>query len=563
MRFPVMWAFDSAVETSRVHDYGSIRLTTLAWDTADAPLSDLRGRPPVWESPTKASFAYFSAMCWFFGRNIADALDRKVPIGLIAASYSSSRIQAWGPRGFESQCPDPTVYAAARGHLPLGVLWNAMIAPLAVGPLALKGIAWYQGESDRFKPSVYACAFPALINRWRAEFKAPDLYFGFVLVAPCGGDVAFRAAQMAAAALPRVGYATAEDYGDRRSPYKCMHPRNKQAPAARLALSALDIAYGLKGATPWRMPMFEAAYGTVDPASCDWDVVVSFTNETLGRGGGVVVHPSAFPAQCPADVPASNCARPMIVGSDGSLHVATVVSSASGREVVFRAAAAGAHRSAAPARVLYAVMMESNNSWPLYSIYSTHVVTTRFDKVPLPARSFNGSVTLRGSAACRGTASSDVRGGLSSAAEVQPVLAKSSQPLLLQATSESDPEEQDSGAAGRPRRLIGTAGDASAHHINGRAGDAMPHPPSGWFRKSVVQKMLVAAVALFVLCLLPAAWLAVAAQWVGRMGRTCGPCWLWGARSKPAHVGEKQHRLPTAATESLQRPGHWQRRAVS
>jgi hypothetical protein len=62
-----------------------------------------------------------------------------------------------------------------------------MIAPLTVGPLALKGVVWLQGESNvdlsMGGPAYYACALPALISSWRAAFAAPDLFFGIMQLA--------------------------------------------------------------------------------------------------------------------------------------------------------------------------------------------------------------------------------------------------------------------------------------------------------------------------------------------------------------------------------------------
>ena len=88
-----------------------------------------------------------------------------------------------------------------------GTLYNSMIAPYTVGPMALKGATWYQGESSELRPPVtlvpspdshrqlfadvggagfYACAFPSMITRWREAFQDPDLWFGFVQIASFG-----------------------------------------------------------------------------------------------------------------------------------------------------------------------------------------------------------------------------------------------------------------------------------------------------------------------------------------------------------------------------------------
>ncbi|MCA9285886.1 MAG: hypothetical protein KDA22_11755, partial [Phycisphaerales bacterium] len=62
------------------------------------------------------------------------------------------------------------------------VLYNGMIAPLV--PMRLGGVVWYQGESNRGEPEVYAQLFPQMIRDWRAAFDNPKLPFLFVQIAP-------------------------------------------------------------------------------------------------------------------------------------------------------------------------------------------------------------------------------------------------------------------------------------------------------------------------------------------------------------------------------------------
>ena len=62
-------------------------------------------------------------------------------------------------------------------------MYDAMIYPYTVGPLSLSGVAWFQGEAntrDTLSAQLYGCLFPAMIQAWRAAFKQPNLYFGFV-----------------------------------------------------------------------------------------------------------------------------------------------------------------------------------------------------------------------------------------------------------------------------------------------------------------------------------------------------------------------------------------------
>lgn len=129
------------------------------------------------------------------------------------------------------------------------VLFNAMIAPLI--PYALKGVIWYQGESNTGRAAQYRTLFPALISDWRRHWGAPGLPFLFVQLAnfkaaaPQPGPSAWaelREAQAQTLALPRTGMATAIDLGEAND----IHPTNKQDVGHRLALVARRTVYGEK-----------------------------------------------------------------------------------------------------------------------------------------------------------------------------------------------------------------------------------------------------------------------------------------------------------------------------
>jgi len=123
-------------------------------------------------------------------------------------------------------------------------LFNGMLAPLV--PLSVRGVIWYQGESNRPLAEQYVRLFPALIADWRRLFQQPDLPFYFVQIAPFnyGGDVGeaalLRDAQRRALALANTGMAVTMDIGNPQN----IHPENKQDVGKRLALWALAKDYG-------------------------------------------------------------------------------------------------------------------------------------------------------------------------------------------------------------------------------------------------------------------------------------------------------------------------------
>lgn len=130
-------------------------------------------------------------------------------------------------------------------------MYNAMIAPL--GQIGLKGVAWYQGESDTGIPG-YAARMTALMADWRRQFATPDL--AFVAVQLAGYDQPATApsesgwanvrhdAYQAALADRHAGLATAVDLGD---PYD-IHPGEKQEVGRRLARAMRGAVEGDRAA---------------------------------------------------------------------------------------------------------------------------------------------------------------------------------------------------------------------------------------------------------------------------------------------------------------------------
>ncbi|MHB8637414.1 MAG: sialate O-acetylesterase [Fimbriimonadaceae bacterium] len=126
-------------------------------------------------------------------------------------------------------------------------LYNGMIACLP--PFAIRGVIWYQGESNADRAHQYRRLFPLLIRSWRAEFNQGDFPFYFVQLAafqarnlePVESQWAeLREAQDMTLRLPNTGMATAIDIGDAND----IHPKNKQEVGRRLALIALRKNYG-------------------------------------------------------------------------------------------------------------------------------------------------------------------------------------------------------------------------------------------------------------------------------------------------------------------------------
>lgn len=127
-----------------------------------------------------------------------------------------------------------------------GGLYNSLLSPII--NMQLKGVIWYQGESNTSRAKEYGKLFIDLINDWRYKLGIDDLPFLFVQLANLGiaekqpvesGWAELRNAQRQALQLPNTGMAVSYDIGE----WNDIHPLNKKEVARRLALEAASVAY--------------------------------------------------------------------------------------------------------------------------------------------------------------------------------------------------------------------------------------------------------------------------------------------------------------------------------
>ena len=293
MEFPMRRVANAEVELKNA-DRPRIRLFHVAKASASFPQEDLVAE--TWTPATPESVVDFSAVEYFFGREIQD--DQKVPVGLIEADWGGSPAEAWTSlRGLSSDAglmpafaahaemadreagkklediwerqeiaaakaagkpePDFPWHPEFRSWEPAG-LYNAMIAPLTRFPL--RGFLWYQGESNTSleRAFYYAPLFQTLIRDWRSRWAEGELPFFYVQLAnwisePDSHWPEVRDAQRRALELRNTGMAVAIDIGNPTD----IHPTNKQEVGKRLALAARAIAYGEK--IEYSGPLFRAA----------------------------------------------------------------------------------------------------------------------------------------------------------------------------------------------------------------------------------------------------------------------------------------------------------------
>ena len=159
------------------------------------------------------------------------------------------------------------------------VLFNAMIHPLI--PYTIRGVIWYQGESNAGSAYQYRELFKTLIIDWRKQWGEGDFPFLFVQLAnymkrnkvPVEDTWAeLREAQTMALQLPHTGMAVTIDIGNAND----IHPGNKQEVGRRLALNALALVYDRD--IPYSGPIYKS-YVINGP-----DVVISFDHVVDGLG---------------------------------------------------------------------------------------------------------------------------------------------------------------------------------------------------------------------------------------------------------------------------------------
>ncbi len=138
------------------------------------------------------------------------------------------------------------------------LLFNAMIHPLL--NYQIKGVIWYQGESNTSRAAAYAQSFILLINDWRRHWHRRYLPFGFIQLSsfeantdiPGKGSTwaELRESQAHALTMKNTGMAVTTDIGNTLD----IHPKNKQDVGIRLASWALHKIYNLN--IPFEGPIF-------------------------------------------------------------------------------------------------------------------------------------------------------------------------------------------------------------------------------------------------------------------------------------------------------------------
>ena len=233
----------------------NIRVYTVPRGASATPLDN--SKPAVWKEAGPEAVSNFSATAYYFGKSLEELLN--VPIGLINVSYGGSPVESWMDattlEAFpEIKVPGPNDSFQSPNRTPT-TLYNGMLHPV-IG-YGIRGMIWYQGESNYDRPDLYEKLFPAAVQLWRKKWQAGEFPFYFAQIAPynyaqlppyhVGGkyNSAFLrdAQRKSVQQIPNSAMAVLLDKGEEAN----IHPAHKQEAGERLALLALAKTYGLKG----------------------------------------------------------------------------------------------------------------------------------------------------------------------------------------------------------------------------------------------------------------------------------------------------------------------------
>lgn len=229
-----------------------LRIYTVPRNPLLQPASD--SKPSVWKKAEPQSVVGFSATAYYFGRQLRKTLG--VPVGLIHSSYGGSNVEAWMEASWladqkDIQIPKQEEGLKDKNRVPT-MLYNGMIHPIA--GYGIRGIIWYQGESNYERPDQYAVLFPRMVEKFRSLWGNHELPFYFTQIAPfdyaslppyhVGGkynSAYLRDAQRKSLdKIPHSAMAVSMDLGEQN----CIHPSHKQQSGERLAYLALHGSYG-------------------------------------------------------------------------------------------------------------------------------------------------------------------------------------------------------------------------------------------------------------------------------------------------------------------------------
>ena len=263
-------------------------------------------RPARWEKCSPETARDFSAIGYYFARMLQDSLQ--VPVGVICNAVGGAPCEAWiGRKAVERQLPhilddwtrndfiqpwvrerallnmrnSRDIHSQRHPYEPC-YLFEAGIKPLAKYPI--RGVVWYQGESNAQNFNLHEQLFKMLVDDWRANWQQPSMPFYYVQLSSMDRLPWqwFRDSQRRLLGeVPGTGMAVSSDVGDSLN----VHPTRKQPVGERLARLALHNDYGYSSLES-SGPLVTGAYATGD----------GIVRVEFGHAGGLATSDGREPA---------------------------------------------------------------------------------------------------------------------------------------------------------------------------------------------------------------------------------------------------------------------------
>jgi sialate O-acetylesterase len=288
MYFPLSMSAGGKDEVARAAD-SNLRLFKISSTPSAYPQSSFSTQCR-WDESAPASASHFSAVAYFFGKELRE--DVKVPVGIIEASWGGTIAESWTDAALQKKTPALSAvfdsllarnrkdiasyperlaeYNSARAKYdadaanayvsgikpgdppkpPIdprqdrnapGFLYNSYIAPIATYQVA--GVLWYQGEQNQDRGGEYEEILSTLIDNWRNVWN--EGYMPFLIVqlprynASVGWVEVREAQRQVTLKKAEVAIAVTYDTGDAKN----IHPTDKRTVADRLSLLAKKMVY--------------------------------------------------------------------------------------------------------------------------------------------------------------------------------------------------------------------------------------------------------------------------------------------------------------------------------
>lgn len=223
-----------------------------------------------------------------YSGNAGFVKDKRYELALGEGLFGDEQIDLKGEWKYQVAARAGSMQPTTTLHYLPSALFNAKLAPAL--PLKIKGVIWYQGESNVGRAEEYKSLMTDLIADWREQFQQKDLPFVYVQLANFlaavkepgeSGWADLREAQRQLLAVKNTAMAVAVDVGE----WNDIHPLDKQSVGERLALGALKVAYGKKSllASGPILKKIKAKGGKLELSFAEFGKGLRLRGESLGH----------------------------------------------------------------------------------------------------------------------------------------------------------------------------------------------------------------------------------------------------------------------------------------